>query len=189
MKILLLRFSSIGDIVLTTPVVRALKTQLPGIILHYCTKRRFGAVVEHNPYIDRCLYLESSLSALVNELRREKYDYIIDLHHNLRTRMIKLRLGVKAFSFTKLNYEKWLMVNFKINRLPGVHIVDRYLETARPLGVKDDGQGLNYFIANTDKVALTELPDVFQNGYTVYAIGGAALYQKIAFAAYDRTVR
>ena len=80
-------------------------------------------------------------------LRHEKYDYIIDLHHNLRTFLIKWSLPfVKNYGFKKLNFEKWLFVNFEINRLPKTHIVDRYLETVKPLGVKNDGKGLDFFL-------------------------------------------
>ena len=133
-KILILRFSSIGDIVLTTPVPRTLKAQLDAKI-HYATKKNYRVVLEGNPYIDKLHLLEDDLGALITELKAEKFDYIIDLHHNLRTLMIKRRLGVKAYSFNKLNVEKWLMTNFKINKLPNVHIVDRYMETLAPLGV------------------------------------------------------
>jgi ADP-heptose:LPS heptosyltransferase len=179
LKILVLRFSSIGDIVLTTPVVRALKTQLAGVEVHYCTKKQFASLVAHNPYIDRCLYLEKDLGELITFLKREKYDYVVDLHNNLRTRIIKLRLGVKAFTFNKLNREKWLLVNFKINRMPDVHIVDRYLETVKALGVRDDGRGLDYFIPSQDVVDKDALPAPYRNGYATFAIGGQHYTKKL----------
>jgi ADP-heptose:LPS heptosyltransferase len=128
--------------------------------------------VEHNPYIDHCIYLEDSLNDLIGRLKGEKYDYVLDLHHNLRTRLIKLRLGVKAYSFNKLNREKWLLVNFKTNKMPDVHIVDRYLDTAKSLGVRDDGKGLDYFIPEKDEVNRETLPAPFRNGYAAFAIGG-----------------
>src|SRR5690242_18820619 len=131
-KFLILRFSSIGDTVLTSPVVRCLKQQVPDAEVHYATKKNFAAVIEHNPFIDKKFYLEENLSGLISELKKEKYDYIIDLHNNLRTLQIKIQLGVKSYAFHKLNFQKWLMVNFKINRLPSVHIVDRYMETVKP---------------------------------------------------------
>src|SRR5215207_6209118 len=110
-KFLILRFSSIGDIVLTTPVIRCLKQQVKGAEVHYALKKTFADVLEHNPYIDKKLYLQDSLPTLIQELKKEKYDYIIDLHHNQRTFMIKLQLGGKSFSFNKLNFQKWLLVN------------------------------------------------------------------------------
>jgi ADP-heptose:LPS heptosyltransferase len=170
-KILILRFSSIGDIVLTTPVVRVIKQQVKDSEIHYCTKPAFKAILESNPNIDQVHCLGDSLSLLIEELRKEKFDYIVDLHNNLRTSIIKFRLGVKSKSFDKLNFKKWLLVNFKINRLPVVHIVDRYIETASALGVKNDGKKLDYFIPDKDQVNLSELPIAFRNGYVAFAIG------------------
>ncbi len=92
-KFLLLRFSSIGDIVLTTPVIRCLKTQYPNAEVHFATKKQFKVLVENNPYIDRYHLLENHLNPFIKALQSEDYDYIIDLHNNLRTSIIKLRLG------------------------------------------------------------------------------------------------
>ena len=170
-KILVLRFSSIGDIVLTTPVVRALKQQLPNAQIHYATKYNFRSLIESNPYIDRVHYLRENLGELIKELLAEKFDYLVDLHRNLRTSVIKFRLGVPAQSFDKLNLKKWLLVRFKVNKLPAVHIVDRYLAAAADLGVSNDNQGLDYFIPPADEVALASLPTTHQNGYYAFAIG------------------
>lgn len=170
-KILILRFSSIGDIVLTTPVIRCIKQQVPGAEVHYCTKQAFKGILEHNPYVDKVHVLGSSLGELVQQLKTENFDYVVDLHNNLRTRIIKTRLGMPSKSFNKLNYEKWLMVNFKLNRLPNVHIVDRYLAAASVLGVKDDGKGLDYFIPARDEVDVQTLQEPFRQGYVAFAIG------------------
>lgn len=171
MKVLIIRFSSIGDIVLTTPVIRVLKTQLENSEVHYATKIQFQSLIESNPYLDKIHYLGQSLTVLIDVLRKEKFDCIIDLHHNLRTRIIKTSLGVKSYSFNKLNYEKWLIVNFKINRLPNIHIVDRYLQIIKPLGIKNDALGLDYFIPDKDEVPLNWLPVTHQKGFVAYAIG------------------
>ena len=171
MKILILRFSSIGDIVLTTPVVRALKTQLPEARLHYAVKEQYKSLVESNPYIDRVHVLRDSLGALIDELKHEQFDFVVDLHHNLRTLRVKNGLRVRSASFPKLNLEKWLLVNLKIDRLPSTHIVDRYFEAAKPLGIKPDSLGLDYFIPERDEVPLDWLPSGFQEGYVAVAIG------------------
>jgi len=171
MKILILRFSSIGDIVLTSPVIRCLKNKFPEAEIHYATKKSFYSILQHNPYITKIHLLNDSFVSLVSELKLEKFDYVIDLHHNQRTLLLKLMIGVKSFSFNKLNFEKWLMVNFKINRLPKKHIVDRYLETCKELGVQNDREGLDYFIAKQDEVDLKTLPEEFQNGYIAWVIG------------------
>ena len=171
MKVLVVRFSSIGDIVLTTPVVRGLKKQL-GAEVHYLTKSNFQEVLASNPHIDQIhLLTANNWSAIVAQLKAEKFDYIIDLHHNARTLKLKLALGVKAYSFDKLNIQKWLLVNLKIDRMPALHIVDRYLACVKSIGVNKDLQGLDYFIGTNDEVSLSSLPLAFQNGYIGLVIG------------------
>jgi ADP-heptose:LPS heptosyltransferase len=170
-KFLIIRFSSIGDIVLTTPVVRCLKQQVEGSIIHYVTKQQFQPVIKANPYIDKIHCLNDNLFDLIKELKAEKFDYIIDLHHNLRTFIIKLRLRIVDFSYNKLNFEKWLMVNFKINKLPAIHIVDRYLKTVSLFDVVNDNHGLDYFIPADENTDLNLLPDDFRNGYIALVIG------------------
>ena len=114
MKILVLRFSSIGDIVLTTPVVRALAQQVPDAEVHFATKPGYRGLLEPNPYITKVHCLTGSLGEFVQELKAERFDYIIDLHNNLRTRLVKLQLGVKSSSFDKLNWQKWLLVTSRL---------------------------------------------------------------------------
>jgi ADP-heptose:LPS heptosyltransferase len=174
MKILVLRFSSIGDIVLTTPVVRQLKTQVPGAQVHFATKPAYRSLLEANPYVDRTHVLNGTLGELVRELRAEQFDFIVDLHNNLRTRLIRVQLpGVPSRAFDKLNWQKWLLVNFKVNQLPPVHIVDRYRAAAAPLGIRDDGGGLDYFIPPGQEVDVAAaLPTGFRPGqYVAVAIG------------------
>lgn len=170
-KILILRFSSIGDIVLTTPVIRCIKQQVPDAEVHYCTKQAFKGILEPNPYVDKVHVLTGTLKELVEQLKAENFDYVVDLHNNLRTRIIKFQLGKPSRGFDKLNFEKWLVVNLKINRLPDQHIVDRYLAAASALGVKDDGRGLDYFIPAQDEVDPQALPQPFQQRYVAFAIG------------------
>lgn len=170
-KVLIIRFSSIGDIVLTTPVVRALKMQLDDAEIHYCTKKSFAHILENNPFIGKVHTLSDSLNELVQILKKEQYDYVVDLHNNLRTKRITRKLGVPSKAFNKLNYEKWLKVNLKVDRLPNIHIVDRYMEAASELGIKKDGSGLDYFIPEKDEVELDWLPETFRDEYVAYVIG------------------
>lgn len=173
MKFLIIRFSSIGDIVLTTPVIRCLKQQLPDAEVHYLTKFSFHKVVAANPYVDKFYCLNNDWDLLMHELKEENYDCIIDLHHNLRTLKLKKALKVKSFSFNKLNVEKWLLTNLKINRLPDIHIVDRYLETLKSFGVKNDHKGLDYFIPKEEEIKQNDLPHSHHLGYIGIAIGAA----------------
>ena len=180
MKILIIRFSSIGDIVLTTPIIRAIKQQIPGVEVHYITKQKFSSVIEANPYIDKIHTIKDSIFEITDELKKENFDYVIDLHHNIRTLKLKWILGKKSFSFRKLNWEKFLMVYFKINKLPKLHIVDRYFETLHSIGVKNDSKGLDYFISEKDIVNISSyLPAHFQNGYTVLVVGGSYFTKQI----------
>ncbi len=171
-KFLILRFSSIGDIVLTTPVIRCLKQQFPYAQVHYFTKVQFKTLLEENPYVDKRWYLDGNLNELIPELRHENFAYIIDLHHNIRTQRIKLGLGVKSYSFNKLNVQKWLLTQFKFNVMPPVHIVERYLATVAPLGVVNDNRGLDYFIPYRDEIEADWLPPSHRSGFVSYAIGG-----------------
>jgi len=173
MKFLIIRFSSIGDIVLTTPVVRCLKTQLVTAEVHYLTKKSFAPLFAANPYIDKMHYLENDLAGVIDQLKQEDFDYVIDLHHNLRTLKVKRALGKQSFSFNKLNIEKWVMVNFKWNIMPKVHIVDRYMETISSFGVKNDGRGLDYFIPDQQHVTEDDIPASHHAGYIGLVIGGA----------------
>lgn len=180
LKVLVVRFSSIGDIVLTTPVLRCLKTQLNNVEVHYITKQKFATVIEHNPYINKLITIKYDISEVITELKKENYDYVIDLHHNLRTLKLKKAINTKSFSFNKLNWQKFLIVTFKINQLPKQHIVDRYLETIHSLGVKNDNKGLDYFISENDKVDVKKLlPISFQNGYNTLVIGGSYFTKQI----------
>lgn len=179
-KFLILRFSSIGDIVLTTPVVRCLKKQIPEAEIHYFTKSKFQFLLQDNPYIDQVWLLEKgNAKELLALLKQEKFDYVIDLHRNIRTLRIKWTLGVPAFSFEKLNAQKWLMTQFKINRLPDTHIVDRCLDTLKTFNIHNDNEGLDYFIPDQDQVELEWLPETHRKSYVAYAIGGQHFTKKM----------
>jgi len=167
LKILVVRFSSIGDIVLTTPVVRMLKKQLNAQV-HFLTKSAYVPLLKNNPYIDSVYQIENSITEVIADLKKEKYDYVIDLHNNLRTQILKIRLGVSAKGFNKLNMEKFMLTNFKLHNMPKIHIVDRYLETVKHLGVKNDNQGLDFFLSPNDKIDIS----IFPKDYIVFVIGG-----------------
>lgn len=170
-KFLILRFSSIGDIVLTTPVVRILKEQVEGAEIHYITKPQFKPILESNPYIDYTHVLKKSEKETIRELKLMHFDYIIDLHRNIRTAKFKNRLKIISFSFNKLNWEKWLFVNFKKNKMPNIHIVDRYLETLKVFDIKNDEKGLDYFIPEKDEVNLLDISEDFNNGFVGVVVG------------------
>lgn len=171
-KILIIRFSSIGDIVLTTPVIRCLKTQYKDAVeIHYLTKSSFKPLLVSNPHVSVIHTIEEHVSEISKELKAENFDLVIDLHHNLRSAIAKKIIGKKSFSFEKINIQKWILVNFKIDKLPDTHIVDRYMKCVESLGIKNDGAGLDYFIPPEDEIDLSTLPPKFQNAYVGFVIG------------------
>lgn len=179
MKILVIRLSSIGDIVFTTPVIRCLKKQLPGTEVHFLTKKKFRTVTEHNPYIDRFFYYDNSLSAIKKDLKEQRYDYVIDLHKNIRSLLIRLALRRKTFVFRKLSFRKLLLTKWHIDFMPGRHIVDRNMDTVKKLGVSNDGEGLDYFIAPGERVDPGMLPQPFQKGFVAVVIGASYFTKKL----------
>jgi len=180
MKFLIIRFSSIGDIVLTTPVIRCLKQQVENAEVHYLVKKNYSGIIEHNPFVDKIHVLENDWEKLLDELKAAHFDCIIDLHHNLRSMRVKKALKkVQSFSFKKLNIEKWLLTSIKINTLPKIHIVDRYLETLQTFKVRNDGRGLDFFIPEKDIVPVDHIPTSHHAGYIGIVIGAALETKKL----------
>ena len=147
MKILVIRFSSIGDIVLTFPVLRCIKEQLPNSEIHLVTKKGFSELIGASGSVDQCHLLGNSLADMAKQLKDQNFDVVIDLHNNLRSRILCFQLGVKrTYHFRKLNFLKWILVRFKRNYLPKIHIVDRYFDTVKSIGVSNDGKNNSFFI-------------------------------------------
>ncbi|NQV51629.1 MAG: glycosyltransferase family 9 protein [Flavobacteriales bacterium] len=168
-----MRFSSIGDIVLTSPIIRALKTQLEGEVqIDFITKSKFATLLEYNPHLNEVITIEEKVSEVQDQLRDGMYDYVIDLHNNIRSRQVKKVCRALAFTLDKRNIAKWLYVRAKREVQPIGHVVSRSFDAVTSLGVQDDGKGLDYFIPAQQEVSLNVLPAPFQNGYIVYAIGG-----------------
>lgn len=168
-RILIIRFSSIGDIVLTTPVVRNLRTAFPEADIRFVTKRQFSDLVEHNPHLNGVFYLDENLKQLADELKSFQPDLVVDLHHNLRTRILKSLVGGKWVAFRKLNVEKWLKVNLKVDRLPKTHIVDRYLQTVKDFGVDNDGKELDFFFP--EDFTAPQVPERLKGGFVAVVVG------------------
>jgi ADP-heptose:LPS heptosyltransferase len=185
MKVLVIRFSSIGDIVLTTPVVRCLKQQQPACEVHYLTKMAYSSLLAYNPHIDKLLYLQDDLEETMQQLKKEKYDYVIDLHHNIRTLRVKKALKVKSYSFPKLNVQKWLLTNFKINLMPDKSIVERYFETVKALNVHNDGKGLDYYLP-PKKISSQDIPMSHWGGFVGCVIGGSYATKKLPVAQWRK---
>ena len=167
---MVVRFSSIGDIVLTSPVVRCLKQQVPNATIHFLTKKSLRSLVDSNPHIDQVYAIDKSIDECLVRLKNEKYDFIVDLHNNMRTFSLKNKLRVPAAAFPKLHIEKWLLVNFKKEMNDKRHIVDRYFEAVKSLKVVNDLLPCDFFISEADEVDLSTYA-LKPKQYIAFAIG------------------
>lgn len=145
-KVLVIRFSSIGDIVLTSPILRCLKKQHPEIEIHYLTKSSFSFIVEQNEYVSKVHTIDNDIDEVLPQLKAEEFNFVVDLHHNLRTWRLKQKLKTASKAFPKLNFEKFMLTTFKRRKMPDIHVVDRYFEAVASLGVENDKEGLDYFL-------------------------------------------
>ncbi|MDR3047597.1 MAG: glycosyltransferase family 9 protein [Bacteroidales bacterium] len=170
-KVLIIRFSSIGDIVLTTPIIRCLKQNFPENQIHFLTKQGYQEVLANNPYIDKLHLFSGHLKETISKLQAEKFDYIVDLQHNLRSKQILNCLHVPHRTFKKLNFRKWITVNLKLEVMPQMHIVDRYFEAIKDFNIKNDLQGLDFFICENEQFDTDDLPAVFEDGYVAISLG------------------
>jgi ADP-heptose:LPS heptosyltransferase len=178
-KFLVIRFSSIGDIVLATPAIRCLKEQVPDARVHFLTKLTFKAVTEANPYIDQFHYFNDNLFEIIKELEKENFDCIIDLHKNFRSAFIRFQLDKPVLAYKKLSFQKWLLTKWGINTMPSRHIVDRCIDALKPLGVVNDEKGMDYFIPPDKMVKQTDIPLSHAFGYIAIVIGASYYTKKL----------
>jgi len=151
--------------------------------IHYLTKNNFKPILAENPHIDKLHFLEKPLYKTIKQIKAQQFDLIIDLHKNLRTRLIALFSGVKTITYNKLNLEKWLMVNFKINLLPKKHLVDRYFDSLQHINIKNDNEGLDFFIHPQNAV---DLPN---REYIAIAVGAKHFTKKIPLEKFIEIIR
>lgn len=173
MKILVIRFSSIGDIILCSPVLRLLKKN--GHEVHFLSKKSFSFALEFQPNIDRLWLMDHNLPALLRRMHEEKFDLILDLHNNLRSRRCSLTLNVPVLRFQKLNLQKWIYTRTKINLLPRKHIVDRYTDPLRKMNIFPDAEGLEYYCgeqAETEAKALLKAAGLANQPFVAVVAGG-----------------
>ena len=173
-KVLVIRFSSMGDIILTTPVLRCLSQQ-GNYRIDYLVKKKFAPVLQDNPYIHKIHILEDNLWSMSHLLRAENYDLIIDLHLSLRSYFLRLILFKRVISFKKLRIKKWLRTKIKRKLSKDRHISDRFLDTLVPLGIVNDNKGLDFFINIANRI---ELEPRETNDCRVALIPGAQHFTK-----------
>ena len=178
MKFLIIRFGAIGDVVLTSVVIRCLKKQLADAEIHYLIQPEFKSLVEHNPYIDKIHLYETGNYKIADELAAEYYDHIIDLQNNDASKQLVKFLKVPVHTYNKLSFQKSVFINLKWNVMPKqLHVVDRYMQTIEQFGVVNDGSGLDYFIPENDETKEKDIPASHHLGYIALCIG-ASFYTK-----------
>jgi len=158
-NILIIRFSSIGDIVLASPLIRSVRTTFPDATIDFLVKAEYADLIKYNPYLSEVHELTTNdfdeLRRLVIKLRARKYDLIIDIHNSLRSRYA--RWFARAKRVTVINKKiiaRFLLVRFKWNLYRTItSVADRYLETVRRFGVHNDQNGLEVSIP--DDLALS----------------------------------
>jgi lipopolysaccharide heptosyltransferase II len=154
-KILIIRLSSMGDILLTTPLIRSIKKQNPEVQIDFVIKEEFIELVKNNPNLtDIFVYSKQSFEKqiLINTLISNNYEIVIDLQNNIRSKEITKPLHCQTLLYKKNDVKKFILVNFKINRLKNAPPIPvRYAEAA---GINLDDEGLDLF---TDEVADSRL--------------------------------
>ncbi len=156
-----------------------------GVEIHFLCKGAFKPLVEHNPYLSKVYAIDKSTNEVKAELLAEEYHYVIDLHRNLRSARVKAALKVLDFTVEKYNWQKWLLVNFGLNRMPKLHIVDRYMATLGQFGVSNDGAGLDYFLPEKGLPQRNDLPESHRDGYVALCIGAAHWRKRLRAQQYE----
>lgn len=167
-KILIIRFNSIGDIVLTSPVVDSLFHS--GYEVHYLVKSSYSSVLENNEHITRLWLYDDNYSELIRALRSEAFDHIVDLHNNLRSRSFRLQLRCPSLVLKKNRISDFLLTRFRFARQQRKHIVHRFLETIEALTGKSNYPKLRYSFSKNSQQISYQLP--FES-YVCIAVGTA----------------
>lgn len=142
-KILIIRLSSLGDILLATPLIRSVKNQFPGLQVDFLLRQEYSDALINNPYLTNIFRYKrdkESNRKISDELKKIKYDLIIDLQSNFRSKNIIRSLNVRSVSFDKKTIKKFLLVNFKINLLKDIQQIPvRYSQAIENLKLDNDG--------------------------------------------------
>lgn len=178
MKFLVVRFSSIGDIVLTFPVVDALKEKYSNAEIHYISKKENATLLKACQAIDKTFFIDKNIFEVLAELKNEKYDYVIDLHKNLRTQTLKNFLRVRSFSYPKLNFKKWLYVQLKLDFLGEKHVVERYFMALKKLNIAYNSNKLNFHIPDQFQLELSQY-GITEKKYNCIVLGAKYATKKL----------
>ncbi|MFH1049767.1 MAG: glycosyltransferase family 9 protein [bacterium] len=157
-NILVIRLSSMGDVILTTALIRQIRNKYPNTRLDFATSKQFAEIFTNNPHISNLIeYDKQSSLKDINDLKKNikskipsgRYDLVIDLQRNIRSRVFRSGLGAQYLYVKKMRLHKLSMVYFKRPLLKKiVPIPEIYRMTASPLDIEDDGKGLELWLPN-----------------------------------------
>lgn len=170
--------SSLGDVLLTTPLIRILRKKYPNAEIDFLVRPEYSELLRHNPHVTNLLLYDiregfPGLQKLKRKLRSENYHVLLDLHRNLRSIYLRLRTPFSPFSNAKIYRIKknqiirFLLVKLKINLYRKIYgspipVWKKYILAAKPLGLEPDGQGLEFFLppelSNIIPTQINELP-------------------------------
>jgi heptosyltransferase-2 len=175
-RILIIRFSSIGDILMTTPVIRAIRKKFPDANIHYLTKAKFKEAIEQHPDLNKVWLLEGKLAPILQELKEQSFDLILDLHDSIRSRLVRFQLGVPFRVYPKKAFQRWKYTKLKWGLPDPRHTVQKYLSTLQDWGIMDDGLGLDFPIRPEVLLNVKEkIQDLglLEGKYLAIALGGS----------------
>ncbi|MDI6803746.1 MAG: lipopolysaccharide heptosyltransferase II [Bacteroidota bacterium] len=162
-KILIIRLSSIGDILLSSPLVRCLRNKFPNSQIDFLVRNDYSDLVKYNPHISKVIEFDiqggfNSLKKLTRQLKQENYDIVLDIHNSLRSRYIRYFIKPKSVHIVdKRTAARFCLINFKQNLYKkDIPVAERYLETAKKLGVENDKKGLEVFIHDNQQNKIAE---------------------------------
>lgn len=174
-NLLIVRLSSLGDILLTTPVIRAIKTSFPDIKIDFLLREEYYDLLRHNPHLENLITVTNDktyLKSLKYQICIKNYDLVIDLQNNFRSLSLLRCYGSSVVTFKKGNLDKFLLVNFKINRLKDRKPIPvRYAQSVEGLNLDDKGIELY-----TKKTAIKTLET---NEYFIGLCPGSRHYTKM----------
>ena len=160
-KILIIRLSSIGDIILTTPLIRALRKRFPEAVIDFVVKEQFLDLVRTNPHLSSVIVFDhtkgfTELRRIKRLIRREQYDIILDIHRNFRSFYLRTFSGAgTATHYHKYYLRRLLLVWFGINTFRTIEpVYKRYFYAALPFGIVPDDEGTELYVPDliTDRV-------------------------------------
>ncbi len=154
-KILIIRISSLGDILLTTPVIRSLKNQFPENEISFLVDENFSDAIKFNPNLSKLFYYDKETRGkeVIGKLKNENFDFVIDLQNNIRSKNVVKSLKAKSVKFVKPTLEKFLLVKFKLNLFKKIKPIPLLYASSLGENFVLDNRGLDFYLAENLKAS------------------------------------